>query len=452
MATLGIDGTGQRLLRRLNPGPGGWQVGLATVATIGVALGLSALLIAVTGGSPTASTKALYQGSMASPAAWSTSLLYVAPLLLVAVGACVSARSGFFNIGQEGQVLIGALAGAWVGLRLAVPGPLLLVLVLLASVVGAGIWAGLSALMYRFRGVNVVVSTMLMTFLAQQLISFAVNTPWLLQESRLGRGTLSPQSNPVPENARLTSLGEYPNLQLNGGLVLAVVVAVVLALVMARTRWGFRLKMVGLNPATARHAGVRVGALGGMALAISGALAGLAGALLLTSPVGTNRLQPGMSLNIGWDGLLVALVARNNPLLAIPVAVLFGVLRAGGSFLAATGVPSFLVDVVKALLVLAFVAPPVVIGMLRRRRLADEPATPTAAATPTAPPATSTPPAAAASTGPADTSAPVAGSAQAAPDTSTAPVPGPRSTAPEPADPGDAGTAGTKDAMEGRLA
>ncbi|SCG46267.1 ABC transporter permease [Micromonospora rifamycinica] len=438
MATLGIDGTGQRLLRRLNPGPGGWQVGLATVATVGVALGLSALLIAVTGGSPTASTKALYQGSMASPAAWSTSLLYVAPLLLVAVGACVSARSGFFNIGQEGQVLIGALAGAWVGLRLAVPGPLLLVLVLLASVVGAGVWAGLSALMYRFRGVNIVVSTMLMTFLAQQLISFAVNTPWLLQESRLGRGTLSPQSNPVPENARLTSLGEYPNLQLNGGLVLAVVVAVVLALVMARTRWGFRLKMVGLNPAAARHAGVRVGALGGIALAISGALAGLAGALLLTSPVGTNRLQPGMSLNIGWDGLLVALVARNNPLLAIPVAVLFGVLRAGGSFLAATGVPSFLVDVVKALLVLAFVAPPVVIGMLRRRRLADEPAAPTATPpTPTAPTAVPAP------TAPADGSAPAG---------STAPVPGPRTTAPPPADPGDAGTAGTKDAMEGRLA
>ncbi|WFE55361.1 ABC transporter permease [Micromonospora sp. WMMD712] len=378
----GPDATGRRLLRRLNPGVGGWQVAAATAATVAVALALSALLIAVTGGSPTASAKAMYQGSMASPAAWSTSLLYVAPLLLVAVGACVSARSGFFNIGQEGQVLIGALFGAWAGLRLALPGPLLVVTVLAAAGVGAGAWAGLSALMYRFRGVNVVVSTMLMTFLAQQLVSFAVNTPWLLQESRLGRGTLSPQSNPLPEGARIDSLGEYPNLQINGGLVLAVVVAVVFSLALARTRWGFRLTMTGLSPAAARHAGVRVGALGGMALAISGGLAGLAGALLLASPVGTNRLQPGMSLNIGWDGLLVALVARNNPLLAVPVAVLFGVLRAGGSFLAATGVPPFLVDVVKALLVLAFVAPPVVIGMLRKRRRADGPATTTSATDP----------------------------------------------------------------------
>ncbi|PZF99619.1 ABC transporter permease, partial [Micromonospora endophytica] len=374
MTNVGTDTTGQRLLARLNPGPGGWQVSAATLASVAVALGLSALLIAVTGGSPAASTLALYQGSMANAAAWSTTLLYVAPLLLVAVGACVSARSGFFNIGQEGQVLIGALCGAWAGLRLAVPGPFLLVVVLAAALVGAGAWAGLSALMYRFRGVNVVVSTMLLTFLAQQLVSFAVNTPWLLQESRLGQGTLSAQSNPLPANARLDSVGEYPNLQVNGGLVLALLVAVLFTLAIARTRWGFRLTMTGRNPAAARHAGVRVGAMGGMALAISGALAGLAGALLLTSPVGTNRLQPGMSLNIGWDGLLVALVARNHPLLAVPVAVLFGVLRAGGGFLAATGVPSFLVDVVKALLVLAFVAPPVVIAMRRRRATAPAPA------------------------------------------------------------------------------
>jgi simple sugar transport system permease protein len=80
-----------------------------------------------------------------------------------------------------------------------------------------------------------------------------------------------------------------------------------------------------------------------------------------------------MSNNIGWDGLLVALVARNRPLIAIPVAVLFGVLRSGGSFLAATGVPSYLVDVVKALLVLAFVAPPVIVDLLRRRRAANRP-------------------------------------------------------------------------------
>ncbi|GAA4717781.1 ABC transporter permease [Phytohabitans rumicis] len=349
----------------------GWRVAAATAAGVVVALALSALLIAATGGSPSGALEALYRGSVADQTAWTSTLLFTAPLLLVAVGACVSARSGYFNIGQEGQVLIGALAGAWVALRLAVAGPILLILTLAFAALAAGAWAGLSALMHRLRGVNVVVSTLLMTFLAQQLVAFAVNQSWFLQESRVGDAVASPQSNQVPVGARLTSFGEYPNLQLNLGLFIAIAAAVLIAVAMARTRWGFRLTMLGLNPVTAKHAGVRVAALGGLALAISGAFAGLAGAVLLTSPVGTNRLQPGMSINIGWDGLLVALVARNRPLLAMPVALFFGVLRSGGGFLAATGVPSFLVDVVKSLLVLAFVAPPVVVSLWRRRSVPE---------------------------------------------------------------------------------
>ncbi|MEU4833641.1 ABC transporter permease [Streptosporangium sp. NPDC023615] len=362
------DASGRRLLALLTPGAAGRQTALATVAAVIVALALASLLIASTGGSPLASVQALFQGSMADWTAWTSTLLYAAPLLLVAVGACVSARSGVFNIGQEGQVLVGALFGAWVGLRLALPGPLLLVVVLVTAALAGGTWAALSALMYRLRGVNIVVSTLLMIFIAQQLVAFSVNTPWLLQESRVGDAIVSPQSNPLPAGALLGSVGEYPNLQLNGGLLLGLAGAVIVAVAIARTRWGFRLTMLGLNPLTAKHAGVRINALGGVALAISGAFAGLAGAVLLTSPVGVHRLQPGVAMNIGWDGLLVALVARNRPLLTVPVALLFGVLRSGGGFLAATGVPPFLVDVVKALLVLAFVAPPVVVAALRRRR------------------------------------------------------------------------------------
>jgi simple sugar transport system permease protein len=289
--------------------------------------------------------------------------------LLVAVGACVCARAGIFNIGQEGQVLMGALGGAYAGLRLAISGPLLLVCVLVFGAVAGGIWAGLSSLMFRYRGVNVVVSTLLMTFLAQQIVGYAVNTQWSLQETPQGTsGIAGSESNPLPVNGRLRTFGQYPDLSVNFGLILALVAALVIAFLLARTRWGFRLKLIGLNPVTARHAGVRVAAIGGLSLAISGAFAGLAGAVLLASPISTNRLQPGISVNVGWDGLLVALIARNRPGLCVPAALLFAVLRAGGDFLAATGVPSYLADVVKALLVLALVAPGVVGATLRRRR------------------------------------------------------------------------------------
>ncbi|MBA4863100.1 ABC transporter permease [Streptomyces sp. PSKA54] len=377
------DEIARRFLARLRPGPGGWIAAGLTVVLVAVAAGASALLLLLTGGSPSASAAAIWTGSLADATGWTTTLLNTAPLLLVAVGACICASAGTFNIGQEGQVLIGGLAGAWVGLRLAVPGPMLVVVVLIAAAVGGGAWAALSALMLRFRGVNVPVSTLLMTFLAIQLVTFAVSTPWLQESAQGSSGIADAASNPLPANARLAGFGQYPSVQLNAGLFIALVAAVGVALVLTRSRWGFRVRMLGLNPLTAQHTGVRVAALGGFTLALSGAFAGLAGGLLLVSPVGTNRLQAGLSDNFGWDGLLVALVARNRPLVAIPVSLVFAVLRAGGDFLSATGVPYYLVDVVKALLVLAFVAPPVLVDLFRRRRGATPQAAPAVSVVPT---------------------------------------------------------------------
>ncbi|MBA2951229.1 ABC transporter permease [Streptomyces himalayensis] len=377
------DEIARRFLARLRPGPGGWIATGLTVVLVAVAAGASALLLLLTGGSPSASAAAIWTGSLADATGWTTTLLNAAPLLLVAVGACICASAGTFNIGQEGQVLIGGLAGAWVGLRLALPGPMLVVMVLIAAAVGGGAWAALSALMLRLRGVNVPVSTLLMTFLAIQLVTFAVSTPWLQESAQGSSGIADAASNPLPANARLAGFGQYPSVQLNVGLFIALVAAVGVALVLSRSRWGFRVRMLGLNPLTAKHTGVRVAALGGFTLALSGAFAGLAGGLLLVSPVGTNRLQAGLSDNFGWDGLLVALVARNRPLVAIPVSLVFAVLRAGGDFLSATGVPYYLVDVVKALLVLAFVAPPVLIDLFSRRRGATPQAAPDMSVVPT---------------------------------------------------------------------
>jgi simple sugar transport system permease protein len=358
------------LMRVATAGGGG---GLATtgftVAAVIVALLLSAGLIAATGFSPSAAGHSLIEGSLSSPSSISNTLLYTAPLLLVAVGTCVSTWAGVFNIGQEGQVMMGAFGGAWFGLRLAVRGPFLVVAVIIGGALAGALWAWLSVLMYRYRRVNVVVSTLLMIFLSQELVSFAIGEPWFLQQSSTGGAYVNAQSNQLPASALMESLGQYPGLQLNLGLLLAIVVTIAIAVGLARTRWGFRIRMLGLNPAVARHAGVRVAALSGAALVISGACAGLAGAVMLASPIGTNRLDAGISDNIGWDGLLVALVARNRPGLCVPVSVLFGVLRAGGDFLSTTGVPYYLVDIVQSLLVLAFVVPSVVVGIVRRRQL-----------------------------------------------------------------------------------
>lgn len=364
----GIPNRWRELLAGLRPSRSTALIALVTAGSVLLAMVLSLGLIAWTGGSAWESVKALHTGSMASKAAWSSTLLYVAPLLLVAIGSCVSMRGGVFNIGQEGQVLIGALAGSWVALRLALPGVSLMIVTLIAATVAGALWAGLSSLMYRLRGVNIVVSTLLMTFIAIQVVGFAVSKDWWLQASRVGESVVESQSNQLPAEAQVGSLGEYPGIQINGGLIIAVLLAIGIAVLVSRSRWGLQLKMMGLSPIAAKHSGVKTGRLSAFALAISGATAGLAGAILVTSPVSTNRLQPGVSNGIGWDGLLIVLVARSNPLVAIPVALLFGVLRAGGGFLASTGVPSSLVDVMKALLVLAFVVPPAVVQLTQHRR------------------------------------------------------------------------------------
>lgn len=342
---------------------------LLYVVSISVALLIAGLLVSLTGASPWEAVQAIFQGSLSDAAALGLSLDKAAPLLIVAVGTCIATSAGLFSIGQEGQVVIGATVGAMVAIYLHGPGPLILVVTLMGAALGGAAWAAVAALLYYWRGVPVVISTLLLVYIAYQVVFYAVTQPWLLQES--GQNVASPQSDIIRNDAWLPRIGEYPGLNFSSLVVIAVLLAVGARIVLNRTTWGFRLRMLGLNPKAARRAGVSAVLLGSLALMISGAFAGFVGGALLTG--GSHRLQPGISENVGWDGLLVALVARNNPILAIPVAFFFGVLRAGGGFLASTGVPRYIVDVVTAILVLAIVFPPAYQYLrreIRARRLA----------------------------------------------------------------------------------
>ncbi|MEV4245088.1 ABC transporter permease [Streptosporangium canum] len=358
----GGSGTGLAgLLARLRPG-----TPLLYLASFGVALAAATALVTLGGHSMADTLLALYQGSLEGGASIGQTIDEAAPLLLVAVGAIVCARAGIFNIGQEGQLIVGAMAGAAIGLFLPGPGWLILPLTLAGAAAAGALWAGVPAVLFYWRRVDVVISTLLMVFVAMQLVSFAVNRDYLLQETAVKGQILSPQSDLLPEMARLPRLGEYPDFNLGAGVLIALLLTGAVAFLLKYGRWGFRLRMLGLNPVAARRTGVRAAALGGGALLLSGACAGLAGGVMLSGNV--YRIQAGFADNVGWEGLLVALVARNHPLLAIPVAVFFGALRAGGGFLASTGVPRYLVSVVTALLVLAAVFPAAYAEVRARRR------------------------------------------------------------------------------------
>ncbi|MEU0938915.1 ABC transporter permease [Embleya sp. NPDC005971] len=338
---------------------------LLYAASLSTALVLAGLLIALVGLSPWDAARAMYDGSLADGAAIGQSIDQAAPLLLVAIGSVIAARAGIFNIGQEGQLLVGASVGAAIALFTPGPGALVLILALLGAAVGGALWAAIAAVLFYWRGVAVVISTLLLIFVANQAVSYAVNSPSLLREKAVAGQVTTSQTDMLAESVWLPRIGEYPDFNIGAGIFIALALAAGTSVVLVRSRLGFRIRMLGLNPKAAHRAGVGAVLIGGGALLASGAFAGLAGGVMLTGS--GHRMQDGFADNVGFDGLLVALVARDKPMLAVPVALFFGALRAGGGFLSATGVPRYIVAVVTALLVLATVFPAAYAEVRRRR-------------------------------------------------------------------------------------
>jgi ABC-type uncharacterized transport system permease subunit len=329
---------------------------LIYVISIVVALALCALLVSSTGGSAMKVFTALVDGSLRSPGAWGTTVNTAAPLLAVAAGTIVAGKAGLSNIG--------AAATAFIATRLVAPGPVVIVLSVVAGVVLGGVWALLASVMKYSRKVPEVISTLLLYFIAVQMTNFALTKQWLLQslstDSRVNNG------QPLKHNARLPGIEIFGNV-ISWGALVAIVLTALIGITLARTTTGFRLRMLGLNPRTARRAGVSAAKIGGAALAVSGATAGLAGALWLTGGVPGDRFTSGMSSNLGWQGLLVALLARQRAALAIPMAFVFAALRTGSQFLSATGVDRRIADVVQAMLVLALLVAPAIETAQKRR-------------------------------------------------------------------------------------
>jgi simple sugar transport system permease protein len=344
-------------------------VGLYVVA-VALALVLSAVLIAVTGGPWHKVLAALLDGSVRNPGRWGDTLAEAAPLLVVALGAIVSTRAGLVNIGQEGQLAVGAAFATFVATRSS--GPVTLVFALFAGAVGGAVWAGLAALLRHWRKVPEVITTLLLVFIASQGTGYLLTRTFLLLDDDPNKPNRVQTSRQLTDSTRIGHIRLWGN-EFPWSVVAAVVLAVVVGLVLGRTVWGFRLTVLGRNARTAQRIGVPVAIAGASALALSGAFAGLAGAAMLTAGTANYRFTPGFSNNIGWEGLLVALVARNRPAACIPVAFVFGALRTGSGFLAATGVERSIVDVVRSLLVLAMLVPPAV-AAIQRRRLAPPPA------------------------------------------------------------------------------
>ena len=322
----------------------------AAAALVALAVALLALLLALTGHDTGAALSALWRGSLGSPyAIHSATLVRATPLVLAGLAVAVAFGGGVLNVGAEGQLLVGGAVAAAIGVRLAPAlGPLTIPAALVAGATCGAAWAGVAALLRHRFGVLEVISTIMLNFVALYGVGYLVRGP--LQEPL----RIYPQSPTLEAGARLPML--VPGTRLHVGFALAVICAAAAWWVLRATAAGFRLRATGLNPfAAASAGGVRVARTTAAAFLVSGALAGLAGAVEVTGV--TYALYENLSPGYGYTAIAVALLARLDPLATLGTGILFGALEAGaGAMQRDAGVPSVVVDVVEATLILIVVA------------------------------------------------------------------------------------------------
>lgn len=306
------------------------------------ALMVAALGVALAGASPGVALTALIAGAFGDAAAWTATLLKAEPLLLTGLAVALAFRCGAWNIGAEGQLLVGALGATALATRIAPNAPAWILMpgvILVGATCGAAL-AAIAGTLRATRGVSEVIATILLNFVAIQAVAWAVQGP--LQEA----AGAYPQSDALSAAARLPAIG-----RLHAGVPLAVVMAIVVTWILFRTPLGFRLRAVGLSPLAARFAGIPAERHIVVSLVLSGALAGMAGAAEVAGVTG--RLYEGLSPGYGYTAIAVALLARLHPLAVIPAALFFGGLEAGASAMQRTaGVPAVVTQVIQGLVVL----------------------------------------------------------------------------------------------------
>jgi ABC-type uncharacterized transport system permease subunit len=288
------------------------------------------------------------------------SIDYAVPLIAAGLGIALSFRAGLFNIGGQGQILMGAAAAGWVGFSFDGPAAIHIPLTIVAGIVGGAVWAGIVGVLKARTGANEVVLTIMLNYVALYLVSYLLRTPGLLQAP----GSPNPISPATKDSAVLPPLfGARYGVDL--GFVVAIIAVVVVWWLVNKSSLGFRFRTIGENPRAARVAGMSVPSLTIWVLVISGALVGIAGAYQVQGAV-TTGFTSGIDAGIGFDAITVALLGRSKPWGVFWAAILFGVLKNGGyAMQAANGIPIDIVGVIQALIVLFIAAPPLVRAIFR---------------------------------------------------------------------------------------
>lgn len=337
-----------------------WSWGSPLLALL-VTMVLGSLLFLALGKDPVQGLRVFFWEPVSSAYAWGELSMKATPLLLIGLGLAMCFRSNVWNIGAEGQYVIGAVLATWVALMAEEDtGRWIMVAVLLAGVAGGMLWAAIVALLRdRFNANEILVSLMLV-YVAIQVLYFFVFGPW-----KDPMGYNFPQTKNFEEPVLIPRLIE--GARMNLGVLLAPASALLMWLYLYRTRSGFALQVGGLAPAAARYAGFSSRRALWMVLLVSGGMAGLAGALEVAGPV--EQLTPHIPVGYGFAAIIVAFVGRLHPLGIVLAAILMSMFYIGGELAQSRlGLPKSLTDVFQGLLLFALLACDTLINYRIRRR------------------------------------------------------------------------------------
>ena len=319
-----------------------------SLAAVAVALLLGAIAMAATGANPVDAYRALWEGAFVGRRSIAETLIYSAPLILGGLAFALSSRAGLFNIGVEGQLITGGfvagLIGAW---DLGLPSPVYITLALLGGALGGAVWGFIPGYLKAKTGAHEVITTIMLNYLAMRIITYLV----LRRDDVLPVDPNFIATKKVVDAARLPILLDRTRLHL--GIVIAIVAAIVLWYVLFNTRFGYNVRAVGLSRGASSYGGIKWGATIAIAMALAGALAGLAGA---GESLGLHGRHWATAPGYGFTAIAVGLVGRNHPIGVVFSGLLFGALNAGGPAMQSADVSKEIVQLIQGFIILAVAA------------------------------------------------------------------------------------------------
>ncbi len=316
---------------------------IISLISVLISLVVAAVVMLIIGKNPLVAYAALFYGAFGTKEAIIDNLMKTSPLILTGLAVGFGFRAGLFNIGANGQVIIGALLAAYMGTMVAsYPFYLSIPLVIIAGMVGGALWAAIAGWLKAYRGAHEVITTIMLNYVATFIANYVVNGPFQAPGG-------------VPKSPAIAYSAQFPNIMSVGATSLSTIIFVSLAaivviyVIIQKTTIGYEVKAVGFNPYAAEYGGISIGKNVVLAMAISGALAGLAGTTQVVGVYG--RYFGALGGSMGFDGITIALIGQNDPIGIGLAAFLISSIRTGSNQMQIAGVPKDMVTIIQGIII-----------------------------------------------------------------------------------------------------